>query len=164
MLSIILLLSCNNITSNQSYTIDGYIVNESVETFIQQEEGFRAKPYICKGGILTIGYGTKAISLNDIVDKEEAAKRLRDYLNEVTYKKIVRYNIKPTPNQLIAISSFDFNTNKMINLINKDKTINCDKILLYNKVKVKTSDGYKYEVSSGLNKRRIKEYNICIQK
>ena len=52
----------------------------------------------------------------------------------------------------------------MINLINEDKTINCDKILLYNKVKVKTVDGYKYEVSSGLNKRRIKEYNICIQK
>lgn len=160
----IFLLSCDNSTLSPNNNANNYIINENVESFIMAEEGFRAKPYICKGGMLTIGYGTKAISSNDIVDKEEATKRLRDYLNEVTYKKIVRYNIKPTPNQLIAISSFDFNTNKMINLINEDKTINCDKILLYNKVKVKTTDGYKYEVSSGLNKRRIKEYNICIQK
>ena len=125
------------------------------------EEGFRSKPYVCKGGMLTIGYGTKAESINDIVDEAEAINRLRKYLNDVTYKKIARYNIHPNPNQLIAITSFDFNTNKMINLINEDKTINCDKILLYNKIKVKTDNGYEYIVSEGLNKRRIKEYNIC---
>lgn len=125
------------------------------------EEGFRSKPYTCKGGMLTIGYGTKAKSINDIVDKSEAQKRLREYLNNITYKKIARYNIHPTTNQLIALSSFDFNTNKMINLINEDKSINCDKILLYNKIKVKTDNGYEYIVSEGLNKRRIKEYNIC---
>lgn len=115
------------------------------------------------GGMLTVGYGTKAKDINDVIDKEEGIKRLRQYLNEVTYKKIKRYNLKLNENQLIAVSSFDFNTNKLIKLVKNNK-IDCEKILLYNKVNVKQSDGtYKLQYSEGLDKRRKKEYSLCIK-
>lgn len=140
---------------------DNLIYIKEVEKFIMGFESFRSKPYKCLGGMLTVGYGTRALNNNDIIDEQEAQHRLRKYLNNITYKKIKRYNLKLTSlEQLIAISSFDFNTNKLKSIINEDNTINCDKILEYNKVR--TNNTYKY--SSGLNNRRQKEYELCVIK
>lgn len=148
---------------NEQYD-SSLIHNGDVEQFIMNEESFRSKPYTCLGGILTVGYGTRAKSNKDIVTKAEAQLRLREYLNNITYKKIAKYKVYLTRNQLIAVSSFDFNTDKLVKLIKEDKTIDCEKILKYNKVKQKQDDGsYKLVESEGLSKRRLKEYHLCIK-
>lgn len=150
-----------DIESVSGKSTDNLIYIKEVEKFIMDFESFRSKPYKCLGGMLTVGYGTRASNSNDIIDKQEAQYRLRKYLNNITYKKIKRSKLKITSlEQLIAISSFDFNTNKLKSIINEDNTINCHKILEYNKVRVNNT--YKY--SEGLNNRRQKEYELCVIK
>ena len=101
---------------------------------------------------MSIGYGTKALSKDDFVTKDIARKRLQEYLESVTYKKIEKYNL--TDSQKIAFSSFDYNTGRGHKLLQNGK-INCKKILLYNKVKGK--------VNSQIDQRRHEEYNLCIK-
>ena len=161
----IFLLSCNIKTQyNPQILNDTVIVTQDVESFIKKEEGFRNKVYVCLGGVNTIGYGTRAKNVDEVIDEEEATKRMRSYLENVTYQKIKKLNVKYNSNQLIAISSFDFNTNKLDKIINSDGTINCEKIKLYNKIKVKNEDGsYSYVTNKVLNERRVREYDLCIK-
>lgn len=161
----IFLLSCNIRTEYKIPNInDTVIVTQDVESFIKKEEGFRNKVYVCLGGVNTIGYGTRAKNVDEVIDEEEATKRMRSYLENVTYQKIKKLNVKYNSNQLIAISSFDFNTNKLDKIINSDGTINCEKIKLYNKIKVKNEDGsYSYVTNKVLNERRLREYDLCIK-
>lgn len=158
-------MSCNiNTQYNPQIVNDSVIITQDVESFIKKEEGFRSKVYVCLGGVNTIGYGTKAKSLDEVIDEEEATKRMRSYLENITYKRIKDLNVKYNSNQLIAISSFDFNTNKLDKIINNDGTINCEKIKLYNKIKKKNEDGsYSYVANDNLTQRRLREYNLCIK-
>lgn len=130
-----------------------------------QEEGFRSKVYECLGGVKTIGYGTKAKSDDEIIDEKEGRNRLREYLNKYTYKKISDYKIKLTnESQLVSISSFDYNTDKLTKIIKPDNTIDCNKILLYNKIKTVNDDGsITYKNNKVLEERRKREYNLCIK-
>ena len=148
-----------------SIATDTIIINQAVETFIMNEEGFRNRVYKCLGGVKTIGFGTKAKSDDEVITEEEGRYRLRKYLNDVTYKKIVKYNIKITnESQLVSIASFDYNTDKLLKIVNSDNTIDCKKILLYNKVKSIKEDGsIEYKVIDNLDKRRHKEYELCIK-
>ena len=158
-------MSCNIKTQyNPQILNDNVIVTQDVESFIKKEEGFRNKVYVCLGGVNTIGYGTRAKNVDEVIDEEEATKRMRSYLENVTYQKIKKLNVKYNSNQLIAISSFDFNTNKLDKIINTDGTINCEKIKLYNKIKVKNEDGsYSYVTNKVLNERRLREYDLCVK-
>lgn len=158
-------MSCNIKTQyNPQILNDNVIVTQDVESFIKKEEGFRNKVYVCLGGVNTIGYGTRAKNVDEVIDEEEATKRMRSYLEDVTYQKIKKLNVKYNSNQLIAISSFDFNTNKLDKIINTDGTINCEKIKLYNKIKVKNEDGsYSYVTNKVLNERRLREYDLCVK-
>lgn len=158
-------MSCNIKTQyNPQILNDNVIVTQDVESFIKKEEGFRNKVYVCLGGVNTIGYGTRAKNVDEVIDEEEATKRMRSYLENITYQKIKKLNVKYNSNQLIAISSFDFNTNKLDKIINTDGTINCEKIKLYNKIKVKNEDGsYSYVTNKVLNERRLREYDLCVK-
>lgn len=146
-------------------TADATIINQAVETFIMHEEGFRDRVYKCLGGVKTIGFGTKAKSDDEVITKEEGQHRLRKYLNDITYKKIEKYHIKITnESQLVSIASFDYNTDKLLKIVNSDNTIDCKKILLYNKVKSIKEDGsVEYKVIDNLDKRRHREYELCIK-
>lgn len=119
-----------------------------------KHEAFRAKAYKCQGNRLSIGYGTSAVSIHQTISESKAQYELRRYLNNVSYKKIEKYNLKLTPNQLIAASSFDYNTNKLEKII-VGHSINCNKILKYNTIKGKPNNG--------LTKRRFEEYSLCLK-
>lgn len=162
-----LVLICCSFTAQQMYVysspISRQIINQAVELFIKTEEGFRSKPYYCEGGVLTVGYGTRAKNSNDIIDETIATQRLRDYLNNITYPKITTLGLKLTEGQLIAAASFDFNTNRLKEIV-EGTSINCKKLLKYNKIKIyDENNNPKYIESQGLTKRRQKEYNICIK-
>ena len=49
-----------------------------ITKFIMKWEGFRARPYICSGGKLTIGYGrTDFVQLHEVTTKEKELVYLR---------------------------------------------------------------------------------------
>jgi len=59
----------------------------NVESILKQHEGFRAKPYVCPAGKLTIGYG---INLEEGISEKEAAVLLHMRvieLEDALYKK-----------------------------------------------------------------------------
>jgi len=90
-----------------------YVINNNFDkllNYIKKHEGFRAKPYTCTGGQLTIGYGTsvrnyklfmKEIPANiDTVKAEKAATNVLTYC--FNYVKSNTNNI--TNNQLLAFT------------------------------------------------------------
>lgn len=77
---------------------------------IKRWEGFRSKPYVCPGGVITIGYGhTKEARAYSYVTKRQAEailrKDLRIYENHVN--DLVSVDL--TQNQFDALVSFAFN-------------------------------------------------------
>lgn len=127
--------------------------------FIQNQEGFNPKPYYCDGKQLSSGFGTRSNG-NEIISKDEADKRMRKYLDDITWKKFDFSKIKATDAQKIALGSFDYNTDKGLNLI-IDGKVNCQKILLYDKVCEKVNGKKICKKNYGLEKRRKIEYDLC---
>ena len=77
---------------------------------IKYFEGFHATPYICPGGVNTIGYGlTGKIANRSSISKGEADKLLRRELAscKILVRKYVK--VKLTENQLLALASFTYN-------------------------------------------------------
>lgn len=107
--------------------------------------------------MLSIGYGTRAKYEGQTITEEDARKEVFNYLQNVTYKRLEKYDL--TDSQKIALASFDYNTNKVEKLFNNGK-LECQRILKY--VNVCNEDGCK--PLYGLQKRRLKEYNLCIHK
>lgn len=151
---IILLLAIPTAISKSTFLIKNDWQERTIE-LIEKLEGFSPAPYLCEGGLLTIGFGTKAESKIQLITPEEARQKVKDYLYNITFKKIEKYNL--TDNQKIALSSFDYNTNKMDKLF-VDNILHCEKILKYTKVCNK--EGCKE--LNGLVKRRKIEYDLCI--
>ena len=135
---------------------------------IKQFEGLSLTPYVCAGGINTIGYGNtyytngKKVTLQDKpITKEQAEELLKFSLS--TYEKAVdsfcRDNISQS--QFDALVSFAYNLGtgalqkstliKKVNANPKDVTI-ADEFLKWNKANGK--------VLVGLTKRRQAEANL----
>lgn len=77
---------------------------------IKQYEGFRAKPYICSGGKLTIGYGHTATVTNDMeITKEEADDFLTEDLKYAAECVEEYCDVELTQGQFDALCSFVFN-------------------------------------------------------
>jgi lysozyme len=75
---------------------------------IKKFEGFRANPYICPAGILTIGYGhTNNVRLGDFCSEMQAEQFLKEDLQiaETELNKMQDLN----QNQFDALASFIFN-------------------------------------------------------
>ena len=73
-------------------------------------EGFHSRPYICPGGVRTIGYGfTGTYAKRKSIDKKTADRILREEIKN--HIAIVRNNVKVklTPHQEMALASFTFN-------------------------------------------------------
>lgn len=105
---------------------------------------------------MSIGYGTRAVSIDQTITEAQAKEKLVEYLYSVTYKKLEKYNL--TESQKIALSSFDYNTNKVDKLFVEGK-LDCKRLLKYVNV---CKDGVCTPVA-GLQKRRLEEYNLCIR-
>ena len=77
-----------------------------VKTF----EGYRAKPYRCCGGRLTIGYGhTGAHTRKGYLTKEQAGKVLEEELEATKAKVLDIVEVPLSEPQLAALTSFTFN-------------------------------------------------------
>ena len=120
---------------------------EKIKELIKVFEGFRAKAYPDHKQ-WSIGYGTKAKSEDEVIDKQEANKRFeervkKDYNIVINYGKKHKYNF--TQNQADALTSFVYNlgTGILKQLTNDGKrTINeiQEAMLLYNKASGSVND------------------------
>jgi lysozyme len=84
--------------------------NQAGIDLIKSFEGFRAKPYFCQAGVLTIGYGhTKGVKRGSWVTKDVAERLLKEDL-QVAEKAVKKYIKVPlNDNQFAALVSFTFN-------------------------------------------------------
>ena len=139
-------------------------ISENGINFIKNYESFKAKPYVCPAGVLTIGYGsTENVKIGDTITNEEATNRLKkhietieDYLNK----------LKLNQNQFDALCSFAYNCG--LKALKDSTLIDFVKVypngfvsihkqfLIWNKVKGK--------IVKGLTIRREAEYQLYIKK
>jgi GH24 family phage-related lysozyme (muramidase) len=160
-------ISGETVINNKTTTIvdeDKELPKNDVEKFIISFEGLKTYTYDCQADRLSIGYGTKARSDNDVVTEREAHLRMREYLETITYPKLKGYKL--TEKQKIAFSSFDYNSGEgQLLLDKKTKTINCENF----KREVYNGGIFKKNTAKGkyikqLEKRRQTEYNLCNSK
>lgn len=85
---------------------------------IKRYEGFSAKPYLCPGGVATIGYGsttyadgTKVTLKDKPISEKKAEELLRAYWEKEIWSKLEDYAIKLTlsDDQIQALSSLIYN-------------------------------------------------------
>ena len=135
---------------------------------IAQFEGFESKPYICSGGVVTIGYGTTIypsgvkVNMNDsAITKQQAEDYLLNDINKFSngVDLLVRSNINQ--NQFDALVSFAYNVglgnlsnSTLLKLINVDpnNSLIKNEFIKWNKAKGK--------VLAGLTRRRNAEANL----
>ena len=135
---------------------------------IAQFEGFESKPYICSGGVVTIGYGTTIypsgvkVNMNDsAITKQQAEEYLLNDINKFSngVDLLVRSNINQ--NQFDALVSFAYNVglgnlsnSTLLKLINVDpnNSLIKNEFIKWNKAKGK--------VLAGLTRRRNAEANL----
>ena len=79
--------------------------------FIKREEGLRLRPYICPGGMKTIGYGHVLKSTDSVkeITEEVALVILREDLGAALDAIDDHVLVKLNQNQIIALCSFIFN-------------------------------------------------------
>lgn len=85
-------------------------------SLVRQFEGLRLSPYLCSGGVATIGYGAtryfgrRRVNLADpSITVDEADSLLRyDYLSRER-KVVAMISVQLTPNQIGALTSWMFN-------------------------------------------------------
>ena len=137
-------------------------LSQGLIDFVKKQEGFKEKAY-SDYGQMSIGYGTKAkIGELGVISEEEASNRLAEELREHADRienATKEYGITLNQNQKDALTSFDYNTGKGVNLLSRFKgefessfEALGNKMLEYNK-----ADG---EFLFGLAERRKKEVEI----
>lgn len=127
---------------------------------IKKFEGFRASPYVCQGGILTIGIGhTKNVQLGDTCTAEQAEQYLLEDLEiaEVEINKIPNL----TQENFDALVSFTFN----VGVRNFQKsTLRTEILKGANEVAIRSEFGrWVYaggKISKGLQARRKAEADL----
>lgn len=123
--------------------LTGYLID-----FIKRKEGFRARPY---GDYkqLSIGYGTKANSPDEVIDEKEAERRMIEKLTGFQ-KAVLGYNSKYGYNwnqsQIDALTSFTYNAGEgnLKTLLGDGKRSNEEiaaKMKEYNKAGGKLNEG-----------------------
>ncbi len=141
-----------------SYNFDSELIN-GVKFF----EGYREEPYVCSGGVKTIGYGCtdKNIVALGAISKHKASVILQQKINDVRDNVRQAVKVDLTEYQLNALTSFAFNLGmtNLKTLINGENRLNSgnyksiEKILpMYRKAGGK--------VREGLVKRRAWELSL----
>ena len=129
--------------------------------FIKQFEGFKSEPYLCSGGVATIGYGAtfyangKRVTLqDDSITEDEAEQLLRNTL--VKFENIVkkRLTVSVSQNQFDALVSHTFNTGGSATLFKYVNSKQLDKAASWIETTYTSAKGV---VLKGLVKRRKAE-------
>lgn len=78
---------------------------------IKSLEGFRAEPYVCAGGYLTIGYGHRLLPSDSYkkISREKAEQILENDLCRVERAVLKYINVEVNDDQFAALVSFTFN-------------------------------------------------------
>ena len=125
---------------------------------MKEMEGFSEKAY-WDSGQWSIGYGTKAKSKDEVITREEAESRLQSELGGHRRRIIEaarKYGHELTENQLLALTSFDYNTGAGPSVLSsKDMATVRNRIGLY-----VYSDKNDQAPTSGLVNRRKKEIEL----
>lgn len=124
---------------------------------IKKYEGFRAEPYRCSAGVLTIGYGETDPAIVDrgYISESDALSLLRERVVMISNEIDGKINMDLTDHQRAALISFYYNLgpgnfNNIARRINRgDIDEASDAIMLYDKC-----EGRRLE---GLTKRRKEE-------
>lgn len=144
-------------------TVSSY--SDKLLQYIRDTEQFTPKAYWDKKQYSN-GYGTKANSPDEVIDKVTAEARLRDSLQQAVGTVIShgqRYNYKWTQGQVDALTSFVYNLGpgQLDNLTKQGKR-SIDEIsqslLLYNKARDEKTR--KTEIVPGLTRRREEELRM----
>ena len=79
--------------------------------FIKREEGLRLKPYICPGGMKTVGYGHVLAATDSVkeITEEAAYFILKDDIGIALDAIDTHVQVNLNDNQIIALCSFIFN-------------------------------------------------------
>jgi lysozyme len=79
--------------------------------FIKKEEGLRLKPYICPGGMKTVGYGHVLAATDSVkeISEEAAYFILKDDIGIALDAIDTHVQVNLNDNQIIALCSFIFN-------------------------------------------------------
>lgn len=110
-------------SQSQPASDDAY---ESIKTFIKKQEGF-ARKAAWDHKQFTNGYGTEARSADEVISRQEAERRLDQYLMPTVQKIQSKLQVPVNTGQLTALSSMAYNggygiVRKLINQINKGLT------------------------------------------
>ena len=86
--------------------------NKKGVELIKSFEGFKAEPYVCAGGYLTIGYGHKLLPSDSYktVNIEKAHQILENDLRKIERSVLKYINVEVNDDQFAALVSFTFNT------------------------------------------------------
>ena len=84
--------------------------NKGIE-LIKSFEGFKAEPYVCSGGYLTIGYGHRLLPSDSykIISKEKALQILENDLLKTERSVLIYIDVEINDDQFAALVSFTFN-------------------------------------------------------
>lgn len=132
-------------------------VGSNVTDFVKEFEGWNPKAY-WDYGQTSIGYGTRAKPGEKAISKAEAEKRLAQELSKHrarVVKAAQQHGYEWSPEQIDALTSFDYNTGRLEQLIANGKRDNetiARKMLLY-----VNADGKKLK---GLERRRRAEAQL----
>ena len=140
-----------------------YNFNDEMINGVKFFEGFKANPYICSGGVKTIGYGEtdKNIVALGYITEHRAASLLKERLADI--EEQVKKDVKVPLNdaQLCALTSFTYNLgrSRLLKLINGDNRLNSGNYESVEKIlpMYRCSGG---EVREGLIKRRAWELSL----
>lgn len=133
---------------------------------IKEFEGFRSSPYLCSGGVATIGYGAtfyadgRRVTLqDDPITEPQADKLLRDTL--VRFENIVkkRLTVSVNQNQFDALVSHTFNTGGSATLFRFVNQRDFAKAASWMETTYTTAKG---KVLRGLVRRRKKETELFL--
>jgi lysozyme len=133
---------------------------------IKDFEGFRSSPYLCSGGVATIGYGAtfyadgRRVTLqDDPITEPQADKLLRDTL--VHFENIVkkRLTVSVNQNQFDALVSHTFNTGGSATLFRLVNQRDFAKAASWMETTYTTAKG---KVLQGLVRRRKKETELFL--
>ena len=128
---------------------------------IKKFEGCELKAYQCSAGVWTIGYGhTNGVKSTNVITREQAEQYLIEDL-EIFEKNVERYRYRYNWNQneFDAMVSFAYNIGSIDQLTadgTRSKEVIAEKMLSYNKVKKKVTDG--------LTERRKAERELFLTK
>lgn len=139
--------------------INDSTIIDTIANYIKKQEGFSPTAYKDHTQY-TIGYGTATTDPDEVIDEEEAEKRLYAHIRSTIIPAFEHVNFQSI-DQLYSAIDFSYNLGHncfLQKIVRPDGYLDCKKMLAYNKMR--DSDG-NLVYSEWLAKRRFENYLDC---